>query len=370
MHSRRQWLGAALALGLESVLAPLAQATSASASADRLVLRQRWTTGNRHLAPTSDLDGHILFAGERQLGLLDPAQPQAVWSTSHALTSAATFRPRGNQHGIVCGGQAEITGWRLGETSARWRYRARDQIGTPCLAGNTVYFGDGHELLAVNVENGEILWRFATTVDTRISYAPVVAGDSVLLGPGDGRLIALSASDGQPRWMVDRMADWQYLRQLQVSGDTLIAGGYKEKLHGIEIASGRQRWEFSAGNFINSHHVANGVAYLWSPTGWLYAIDAESGRQRWRHRTNDYRGGIHNWGAMLAELSSDETRLYALDLHNVLHVLAIDDGRSLLDFKLPERVRPFVMPVPGQGLILGNYSGQILLFSLPAQAIR
>jgi hypothetical protein len=77
---------------------------------------------------------------------------------------------------------------------------------------------------------------------------------------------------------VERMAEWQYLRQLQVSGEVLVAGGYKEKLYGLDLADGRQRWAFSAGNFINSQHVADGVAYLWSPTGWLYAID--TARQR------------------------------------------------------------------------------------------
>jgi outer membrane protein assembly factor BamB len=356
-----------MALGLSPALMPLARA---AAAASPLLLHQRWTTGNQQLVPTSDLDGHILFAGERQLGLIDLAQPKAIWSVAHGLPTAATFRPRGNQHGIVCGGLAEIAGWRLGDANARWRYRARDQIGTPCLAGNTVYFGDGHRLLAVNCENGEILWHFDAVADTRISYAPLAVGDSVLVGPGDGRLIALSASDGKPRWIADRMSEWQYLRQLHSSGNTLVAGSYKEKLHGIEIASGRQIWEFSAGNFINSHHVANGVAYLWSPTGWVYAIDAESGRQRWRHRTNDYRGGIHNWGAMMAELVSDDTRLYALDLNNVLHILALDDGRALLDLKLPERVRPFVQLIDKQRLILGSQSGQILLFGPPGEAIR
>ena len=373
--SRRQCLRAALAGGLSSLLAPLASAlpTNNAASgplSETLAVRRRWKTGNLRLAPTGRLENQVLFAGEQRLGLIDPAQTAIPWSVPHQLASPAIFRPRSNGPIVVCGGLAEIAGWRIGEAQARWRYRAHDQIGTPCLAQDRLYFGDGHELLAVDSENGTILWRFAAVADTRISYAPVVAGDVVLFGPGDGRLIALSAIDGKPRWIVDRMADWQYLRQLHPSGDTLIAGSYKEKLYGIEIASGRQTWEFSAGNFINSHHVANGVAYLWSPTGWVYAIDVASGRQRWRQRSNDYRGGRYNWGALLAELISDEPRLYALDLNHVLHILALDDGRPLADLQLPARVRPFVQLLDDARLMFANEAGELLLAELPDQAIR
>ena len=358
-------LAAVLALGLGAALPPLARAQSS-----QLPILRRWPTGDRQLVPTTRLGPQVIFAGENRLGLLDPAEDIITWHIAHQLPGPATFRPRSNGEIIVCGGLAEIAGWHPGEDRARWRYRARDQIGTPCLAQNRLFFGDGHELIAVDSEKGTILWRFATVPDTRISYAPVVVDDRVIFGPGDGRLIALSANDGTPHWIIDRMADWQYLRQLQLATLTdgsqiLVAGSYKEKLHGIDLANGAQRWAFSAGNFINSQHVAKGVAYLWSPTGWVYAIDLESGRPRWRHQTTDYRGGVHNWGAMLAELLSDATRLYALDLNHVLHILSLDDGRALFDLKLPERVRPFVQLLDAGQVLLASETGDLLLGELP-----
>lgn len=164
---------------------------------------------------------------------------------------------------------------------------------------------------------------------------------------------------------MNRIDEWQYLRQLHVDGSSLIAGSYKEKLHGLDLANGQQTWEFSAGNFINSHHVATGLAFLWSPTGWIFAIDTATGKTRWRHRTTDYRDSQRNWGALMAELTSDASSVYALDLNHVLHVLAREDGHSRGDFKLPEPVRPFVTLIDENRLLCASNSGDLLLMRIP-----
>lgn len=356
MIDRRRFLGGALAL----VLAPRAGASPTR----RLQVTGRWRTGNRRLAPPTLVDGQVLYAGDATLGRLDPARGQPLWSTPHGLPGAAIFRPRSAGERVIAGSLGQLAAWHSGSGMAQWRYTANTQIGTPCLAGDSVYVGDGHQLLAIDAASGSIRWRFAAVADTRISYAPVLAGESVFVGPGDGRLYALAAGDGQPRWVVERIAEWQYLRQLQVSGEVLVAGGYKEKLYGLDLADGRQRWAFSAGNFINSQHVADGVAYLWSPTGWLYAIDTDAGAVRWRHRTTDYRGGSADWAPVIAELVTADGRLYALDLANVLHVLAADSGAEIARLTLPEAVQPCVLPLPGGALLFASRDGELFAVRL------
>lgn len=351
--SRRRLLGGALAVALT----PRPGATERRGK--RLQPTGLWISGNRHLSPPSLVDGHVLYAGDTTLGVLDPAQPTPLWSIKHHLPRRAVFRPRGNAECVIAGSLDQLAAWRPGTDEAQWRYSAKTQIGTPCLAGERLYVGDGHELLAFDTDSGAIHWRFAAIADTRISYAPVVAGNTVFVGPGDGRLYALTTSDGQPRWVIERMAEWQYLRQLQVSGEVLVAGGYKEKLYGLDLADGRQRWAFSAGNFINSQHVADGVAYLWSPTGWLYAIDTASGSMLWRHRTTDYRGGSASWASIMAELVTADGKLYALDLANVLHVLAVDSGEEIARVTLPEAVQPWLLPLPGGELLFGSRDGAL-----------
>lgn len=354
---RRQLLG----LGLAALGAPRCVLARSEGETASLSIERRWATGNQRLFPLTRLDATVLYAGERTLGLIDPTAAQPLWAIPHELPEGAVFRPRVQAGIVVCGGRREIAAWRPGQNVPLWRYPARTQIGTPLLHAGTVYFGDGHELVALDLENGAPRWRFAAVADTKISYAPSAAADTVFVGPGDGRLYALATADGKPRWVVNRIRDWQYLRQLHMSGNVLVAGGYQEKLHGIDVANGKELWSFSAGNFINSHHVADDVAYLWSPMGWLYAIDARSGAMRWRHRTNDYGGGSHNWGALMAELVTHGQQLYALDLKHVLHILDAAQGEEVARLSLPEPVRPFVLPLAERRALFAADNGDLLL---------
>ncbi len=327
-------------------------------------LLQRWPTGNATLAPVTAAGKHILCAGEQAIALVDVARRNPLWQRAHGLPEGAVFRPRVANGVAVCAGQQAVGAWQLATGKPLWRHDARAQIGVPCVTPDRAFFGDGHELVCLDLASGKPRWRFAAIADTQISYAPTVSGDAVFVGPGDGRLYALNTANGSVRWTLDRMAEWQYLRQLHVDGNVLVGGSYKEILYGIDCASGKVLWTFNAGNFINSHHVANGVAYLWSPTGWLYAIDVQTGAVRWRHLTTDYRGGGGNWASLMAELVTRDNRLYALDLDNVLHVLDTASGKEIGRSELPEAVRPFVLPLSATQMVFGAESGELLLASL------
>lgn len=356
MPSRRQFL-AALVFGP-------AAARLAAARGAQILVEHRAATGNRALVPPAQAGGHILCAGDRELRLIEPATGSPGWNVTHDLPGGASFRPRIADGIAVCAGRGGIGAWLIDSGRRLWRHEAHRQIGPPAVADGLAFFGDGHELVAVDLAGGEVRWRFAAVADTLIAYAPAVRGDTVLVGPGDGRLYALSAADGSLRWRVDGTREWQYLRQLHVAGNRLIAGGYTEKLYGIDIATGRILWEFNAGNFINSHHVAGDLACLWSPTGWLYAIDTASGTVRWRHRTTGYRGDAGDWAPLLAELASLEGRLYALDLAGVLHVLSLAEGREIGRWRAPEPVAPFVLPLSGGRVCLGSADGHLLFARL------
>lgn len=331
-------------------------------------LGRRWATGNGRLAPVTLSDaGHpgdpaatrLLFAGETTLGLVDPAAAELPWQRPHGLPGGAVFRPRALADTLLGAGRGALGAWRLADGASLWRREAQRQFGVPCLTAEAVFVGDGHELLALDRSSGAPRWRFAAITDTQISYAPAATRDKVLVGPGDGRLYALDLGSGELLWARNRADDWKYLRQLHLaSADLLVAGGYTEKLYGIDLNSGEPRWTFSAGNFINSHHLSGDRAFLWSPTGWIYALDVHSGEVRWRHRTTAYRGGAAEWGPLMAELASQDGRLFALDLHHVLHVLDLEEGEELARYPLAP-VQPFVTPLSGQDIVVGSSTGEL-----------
>ncbi|MCX8086035.1 MAG: PQQ-like beta-propeller repeat protein [Rhodocyclaceae bacterium] len=356
--SRRRWLGLAGGALLAWALPAPARAATA------LVPLARWPTGEARLAPVAAEAGRAYFAGATSLGLIDPQAVAPLWQRPHGLPGGAVFRPRLMSDRLVCAGLRALAAFHAGEGEPLWRYTAKAQIGAPALGADLVCFGDGHELVALELATGGERWRFAALKDTEIHYAPAVAEDLVYVGPGDGRLYALEASSGRLVWRLDRMAEWQYLRQLHLSGDLLIAGSYKEKLYGLERATGRQRWAFPAGNFINSQHVAAGRVHFWSPTGWLYALEAASGRLLWRHRTTDYTGRAGNWAALHAELVTSKGWLFALDLSGTLHRLEAATGGGLTSHPLGEGLHPFVAPLDGRRFFVANAAGELLLYAL------
>lgn len=345
----------ALAAGL------LARPAASAQGAGTLVPHAVVDTGNRVLNPPAFADGLIVFSGDRTVGAVDPGTGALVWRTELPDGHPAHFRPRPGGGLAVIGGRRGLAAYETATGQLLWRRNAAIQSGVPSLSDGAIHVGDGHEIVALDAASGALLWRHAGVPDTLASYAPVVAGGLVLAGPGDGRLYGLAIGDGRPAWIVDRSEAWQYLRQLHVHDGILVAGSYKEKLFGIAVADGRALWEFNAGNFINSHHVAGGTAYLWSPTGHIHAIDAASGKVAWRHETTDYDDSAGNWASMLAELIVHDGRLLALDMADVLHVLSVTDGRELARHPVGMPIRHAVLPLPDGMLAFPGMSGRLLI---------
>ena len=380
MKAGRRRLLQALGLGLAGIAGGLPRPGQGETPrvphvGDARLLR-RWATGNRRLAPVTRLASgydtptasRLLFAGETTLGLVDPTVADLVWHRPHNLPGGAAFRPRAVAGILIAAGRASLGAWRLADGEPLWRREARRQLGVPCLTAEAVFVGDGHELLALDLASGGLRWRFAAIADTQISYAPVVTRDKVLVGPGDGRLYALDPMSGQLLWEQNRANDWQYLRQLHLASDELlVAGGYTEKLYGIDLRSGELRWTFNAGNFINSHHLSGDRAFLWSPTGWIYALNVHSGEVCWRHRTTAYRGEAQDWAPLMAELASEAGRLFALDMNSVLHVLDLGNGEELIRYPLAP-VQPFATPLSGQEIAVGSREGELWLLALEGPA--
>jgi outer membrane protein assembly factor BamB len=335
-------------------------ALAASAAVPRGPVAWTIDTGNKVLAPAARDGDRLAFAGEARVGLVDGRAGRLLWARDLAEGAAARFRPRLADTVMLTGAAGAFFAWGLEDGRPLWRAEPERAFGAPLIYKGTVLAGDGHRLVARDLASGVVRWSFDTHLDTDIHYAPAATGDTVFVCGGDGVLNAVDVGSGRSLWRVDRAKEWQYLRQLHIWNDILVGGAYQEKLHGLDVATGTERWSFYAGNFINSHLVADGSAYLWSPTGWLYAIDAVGGAVRWRHRTTDYGKAAGNWAPLMAELAVEGGDLFALDMADVLHVLDTASGRERHRLAVGERLRPFVVPL-GPGLAaFGTQDGRLL----------
>lgn len=324
----------------------------------------QWDTGNSRLVPLSAHQGRVLFAGDETIGVLAPELGKIAWKRAHLLPSGASFRVRAHADALVSGCAERISAWQFQTGALRWAQNASIQFGVPCVASNQTLVCDGHVLKSFNTLDGRLQWQFAFTPETVGAYAPVVAGQSVWLAPGDGILYGLDRQTGTLLHRIDRSSEWQYLRQMQVDGAILVAGSYKELLYGLSASTGKVLWTFNAGNFINSQLVSDGRAYLWSPTGWIFAIDIREGKVLWRHQTTHYQAGKPAWGSLMAELVVVGQALFALDMDNVLHVLDTRNGQETARFNSPDALSPTVLPWGRDTVMLATESGMIKMVKI------
>lgn len=329
----------------------------------------RWQTGNRRLNPLAVANGVLFFSGDTTVGAYALGTRAPLWEHPHGFKGPATFRPRlvggldgGTDGGLsVCGGSTWIAAYRIADGAEVWRRPAEIDIGVPLATPDTTYYGDGHFLIAVETVTGREKWRFAAYPGTLANYAAARNATTVFFAPGDGKLYALGREDGVLRWAVDGAEPWQYLRQIYMHQGRLVAGTYHEDLIGIDPNSGETLWSYYSGNFINSELVADGTAFFWSPTGWIYAINTETGHRRWRYRTTDYDESESNWGPVLAELVVFGDYLYVLDMKNDLHRIDIRTGEHHEAAHVPARIRHALLPVAGLGIAFPTEKGEILL---------
>jgi len=128
----------------------------------------------------------------------------------------------------------------------RWKYRATDSIGesSPAVHDGIVYIGDlGGVLHAVNAANGKAIWTFKTEGEIRSS--PVIAGDRLLIGSYDANLYCLSRREGKLIW---KLTTASYVHGTPaIEGGVAYVTGCDEVFHGIRLVDGREVVRFPAG---------------------------------------------------------------------------------------------------------------------------
>ena len=148
-----------------------------------------------------------------------------------------------------------------------------------------VYVGsDDGNLYAVNAIDGEQIWALPT--GDVIFSSPAVVDGVVYVGRADHNLYAVDAATGQAtlgpphrrrRRLLSGRGRWCGLCRQAVLTTTSTQ---------VDASTGEEIWAFPAGDDIGSSPaVVDGVVYVGSWDGSLYAVDATSGTQRWSYET-------------------------------------------------------------------------------------
>ena len=185
--------------------------------------------------------------------------------------------------------------------SAAWSFATGAAIwGTASVSGGTVYVGsdDGY-LYALEAQTGALKWKFATQGIVRSQ--PFIAGGLVYVVSDDGFLYAADARAGAQTWRTDignsvarevreklttdtNPTGWDYKQSSPIVADGVVyVGSLDGKIYALAADTGRIIWTFVTGGKVRATPViVDGTIFIGSWDKCFYALDAATGELRWK----------------------------------------------------------------------------------------
>jgi outer membrane protein assembly factor BamB len=243
--------------------------------------------------------------------------------------------------------------------SALWTFDAGSPIASSPAVDHGVVFLATRAGTLLAVQDGKTKWRMRTGSDLALPWghesgdyyisSPVIDGDRVIFGAGDGNVYALDRATGNVRW---KSPTGERIRATPAIADGgVFVGTAGGKLYRFDLATGKQQWayatagaELASGDFgydrrtlQSSPAVANGVVYVGARDGQFYAVDATAGTLRWK---SDY--GLP-WVISSPAVSDNHVYLASSDGHFVQCLDAIT-GKEIwkTDYGVPVWSSPAV----------------------------
>jgi outer membrane protein assembly factor BamB len=138
-----------------------------------------------------------------------------------------------------------------------WNYSTSGAVySSPAVSGNVVFIAADANVYAFNTSTGAKIWNYTTGV--LMNSSPNVVNGVVYIGSGNSNVYALNASTGAKLWNYTSPGPSQ----------SVIERG------------------FNSGAFESSPAVANGIVYIGSDDGNLYALNASNGDKIWNYTTS------------------------------------------------------------------------------------
>jgi len=214
-----------------------------------------------------------------------------------------------------------------------------------------VFFGGGDGFLySVNLENGRVNWKYE--VRNPIVSKPTVYKGRLFVTSSDDTIYAFDANTG--KWL------WHYRRRTApaakilgasspwVDGNEVLAGLSDGFLVALSIEEGQLKWEkriHPPGKFndVNAHPVVeNGIVYIPSYDGALYALKRQGGDTIWRFDA----GGSK-------EVVLDDQKIFLPSSDGSVYALQKSNAKVLWKFDL-DRGTPTQLVMTDKYIIVGS----------------
>jgi outer membrane protein assembly factor BamB len=236
-------------------------------------------------------------------------QPQRAWSTGLGGASPKLLLglapATDGRHVFAAGAKGQVVALDAATGKQIWRRALKALLsGGPGVGGGLVLVGsaDG-DVFALDSATGKDRWH--VRVNAEILSAPIVGGNVVVLRTVDGRLHGYNVADGEQRWVTEQQVPRLTLRGNSdpvVAGDFVLAGFDNGRLMAVTIGGGITAWDIALGQphgsselqrliDVDAPPVVDGdEVYAVSFQGRAARLSLETGREIWGHEISSYRG--------------------------------------------------------------------------------
>ena len=178
-------------------------------------------------------------------------------------------------------------------------YASAASVSTPACADGVLYFLDEQHLVAMEAEQGKVLWKTAAQEHKYPRPGPAILDDLIFFPDEERRLAAGERSSGRKQWALKfddgDQSNPFWWKTVAAAHNRVVALDRQAALHGIDAQNGQRQWVYdangkadgigSAGPVIAGKTVYATIIEKTSdilPSAFACAIDLLSGKLLWR----------------------------------------------------------------------------------------
>ncbi|NJL92668.1 MAG: serine/threonine-protein kinase [Anaerolineae bacterium] len=205
----------------------------------------------------------------------------------------------------------------------RWKFYAEDELASSpaiCEEENLVIFGSkDHILYAVDIRSGRVRWTLPT--EGPIFSSPTVKHGHVFFGSDDGAIYAVRVNTGRKAWVQKMHAPIRC--KPFVTEDRVLFGTKTGDFFSMDLG-GQIKWRFKARREILSSPVVDeGLVFVGSMDGHMYALGLENGWAAWKINTSR---------PVISSPALEDGRLYFGSVSGIMYCLEAANGRERWKF--------------------------------------
>lgn len=244
-----------------------------------------------------------------------------------------------------------------------WLIKSRLPLSAgPEVGGGIVVVGssDG-DVLALDASNGTEVWR--RSIGSEILARPLVVNDVVVIRTVDGHLEALAVRDGTPRWSLDNSVPRLTLRGTAPpvhAGDRIIAGLDNGRVLAVDPRNGEVLWD----TVVNAPsgrtelerladidapaHVSGNDVFVVGFQGRMAMLALNSGQIWWARDASSYRG-----------FAMDDQNLYLTNADSVVICMRRVDGAVQWEQDVLRRRGVTAPAIDGDAIVVADFEGYV-----------